>query len=437
MLLEPISNQETFVTLDTRPLVEFPAAPATIEETGLDLGFLADLALKSLYFAGNVQGADLAERLALPQSITSDVLAFLRRERMLEVTGGSGLSPLTLTYTLTSAGMARATSSLAMSGYSGPTPIPLDEYFEYVRRQSVQNVEITRSMVEESLSGLVLPQHTIDLIGAAISSKRAFLMYGTSGNGKSTAAEALRDALPGHILIPHAVEVMHQVIQVFDPSTHEPVEDPPVRTEDGRSLDSRWVLIKRPIVLAAGELAPSHLELILDDVAKTYEAPIQMKANGGMLVIDDFGRQHLDAAYLLNRWIVPLEKGVDNLSLHSGVRFQTPFDVIPLFVTNRRPSDLVDDAFLRRIRYKIEIPSPDREHFIEILRRECERNELAYDADVANYLADEYFEKAERDMRGCHPRDLVEAIAASARYQATERVLSKESIDEACRNYFA
>jgi len=425
------------LTLDTKPLVDLPGAPTTIEETGLDLGFLADLTLKSLYFAGNVMGADLAERLALPQNVAVDVLSFLRRERMLEVTGGSGLSPITLTYTLTSAGMGRATSSLAMSGYSGPTPIPLDVYFEYVKRQSVHNVEITRDMVEESLESLVLAQHTIDLIGSAISSKRAFLIYGTSGNGKSTAAEALRDALPGHILIPHAIEVMHQVIQVFDPSTHEPVEDPPVRTADGKALDTRWVLIKRPIVLAAGELAPSHLELILDDVAKTYEAPIQLKANGGMLVIDDFGRQHLDAAYLLNRWIVPLEKGMDNLSLHSGVRFQSPFDVIPLFVTNRRPSDLVDDAFLRRIRYKIEIPDPDRERFIEILRRECQRNEIKYDQEIADYLVDEYFEKAGRDMRGCHPRDLVEAIAASARYQSTERVLSKETIDEACKNYFA
>jgi predicted ATPase with chaperone activity len=425
------------VTLDTRPLVDLPAAPATVEETGLDLGFLADLTLKSLYFAGNVVGADLAERLALPQNITADVLGFLRRERMLEVTGGSGLSPITLSYALTSAGMARATSSLAMSGYSGPAPIPLDQYFEYVHRQSVQNVDITRDMVEEALGHLVLAQNTIDLIGSALSSKRAFLIYGTSGNGKSTAAEALRDALPGHILIPHAIEVMHQVIQVFDPSTHEPVENPPVRTDDGRALDARWVLIKRPIVLAAGELAPSHLELILDDVAKTYEAPIQMKANGGMLVIDDFGRQHLDAAYLLNRWIVPLEKGIDNLSLHSGVRFQSPFDVIPLFVTNRRPSDLVDDAFLRRIRYKIEIPSPDRERFIEILRRECERNELSYDPAIATYLVEEYFEKPERDMRGCHPRDLVEAIAASASYRGTIRALTRETIDEACRNYFA
>jgi predicted ATPase with chaperone activity len=423
--------------LENSQVVDFPPAPRSIEDTGLDLGFLADLTLKVLYFAGNAMGADLSGRLALPHNITADILGFLRRERMLEVTGGSGLSPITLTYALTSAGTARATASLAMSGYAGAAPVPLDQYFEYVRRQSVLNTEISRDMVEAALSVLVLDQHTIDLIGSAISAKKAFLIYGTSGNGKSTAAEALRDALPGRIIIPHAIEALHQVIQVFDPAVHELVEGAPTQTEEGRAIDSRWMLIERPLVLAAGELAPSHLELILDDVARTYEAPIQMKANGGMLVIDDFGRQHLDAAYLLNRWIVPLEKGIDNLSLHSGVRFQVPFDVIPVFVTNKRPADLADDAFLRRIRYKIEISSPDHERFLKILERECERNEVRYDAKAADYLLDHYFLQPSREIRGCHPRDLVEAIASSASYKGTERALTQETLDEACTNYFA
>ncbi len=189
-------------------------------------------------------------------------------------------------------------------------------------------------------------------------------------------------------------------------------------------------------MVAAGELAPNHLELIIDDVHRTYEAPIQMKANGGLLVIDDFGRQHLDAAYLLNRWIIPLEKGIDILSLHNGTRFQVPFDAIPIFVTNRRPADLADEAFMRRIRYKVEIPGPDEELFLEILRRECERNEVRYDEDAARYLLEEYFRKPGRPLRGCQPRDLVEAIAAAASYQHKERALSREAVDDACANYF-
>jgi len=412
-------------------IVEYPQAAATVADLGLDLGFLADLVLKTLYYAGNVSGAELCDRLAIPVNPASDILSFLRRERLCEVTGGSGLSPASFNYTLTAAGLERATAAIALSGYVGPAPVPLSTYFDYVRRQSVQNVEITREMIERALSGLVLDQRTIDLIGQAFSAKRAFLLYGASGNGKSTAADSLRDALPGNILIPYAVQVMHQVIQLYDPNTHELADEP-----RPRNADLRWITIKRPLVSAAGELAASHLELVRDDVHKTYEAPIQMKANGGLLIIDDFGRQQLDAAYLLNRWIVPLEKGIDNLSLHNGARFQVPFDVIPLFITNRNPADLADDAFLRRIRFKVEIPGPDSDRFIEILKRECQKNRIEYNQAAARHLLDKYFKKTGREMRGCHPRDIVEAIAAAAAYRGADRALSPAAIDEACAAYF-
>ena len=424
------------ITETEQPTTEQPAAPATVEDLGLDLGFVADLTLKTLYFAGNVSGGELCDRMALPVNVTGEILGFLRRERLCEVTGGSGLSAATLNYTLTEAGLERATAALAMSGYVGPAPVPLDTYFGYVRDQSIMKVGLSRERIETALSALVLDQRTVDLVGQAISSKRAFLIFGASGNGKSAAADCLRSVLPGNILIPRAVQVMHQVIQVFDPSSHEIVGEPGARTAGGRMSDQRWVLIKRPVVFAAGELAASHLELVLDEVHKTYEAPIQMKANGGLLVIDDFGRQQLDAAYLLNRWIVPLEKGIDNLSLHNGARFQVPFDVIPMFITNRRPAELADDAFLRRIRYKVEISGPDTERFIEILKRECQKNNLEYRQAAARHLIDKYFKKSGREMKGCHPRDIVEAIAAAARYQGTDRALTNATIDEACSQYF-
>jgi predicted ATPase with chaperone activity len=416
--------------------MEHPAAPATVGDLGLDLGFVADLMLKTLYFAGNVSGSELCDRMALPVNVTGEILGFLRRERLCEVTGGAGISPASLYYILTEAGLERAAAALAMSGYVGPAPVPLDTYFEYVRGQSIMNVSITRERIEEALSSLVFDQRTVDLVGQAISSKRAFLLYGPSGNGKSAAADCLANVLPGSILIPRSVQVMHQVIQVYDPSSHEVIGDPTTRTTEGKMADQRWLLIKRPVVLAAGELAASHLELVLDDVYKTYEAPIQMKANGGLLIIDDFGRQQLDAAYLLNRWIVPLEKGIDNLSLHNGARFQTPFDVIPMFITNKHPTDLADDAFLRRIRYKVHIPGPNDERFFEILKRECEANGLEYHQPAARHLIDKFFKKPGREMRGCHPRDIVEAIAAAARYQGTDRALTNATVDEACLQYF-
>ena len=374
---------------ETGQTVEQPTAPISVADLGLDLGFIADLTLKTLYFAGNASGGELCDRMALPVNVTAEIMGFLRRERLCEVTGGTGLSPATLYYALTDAGLERATSALALSGYVGPAPIPLETYFEYVRNQSVMKTNISRDVIERALAALVLDQRTVDLVGQAMSSMRAFLIYGASGNGKSAIADCLRAVLPGNILIPRAVQVMHQVIQVFDPSSHEVVGEPGARTSAGRMSDQRWVQIKRPVVLAAGELAASHLELVLDEVHKTYEAPIQMKANGGLLVIDDFGRQQLDAAYLLNRWIVPLEKGIDNLSLHNGARFQVPFDVIPMFITNREPTELADDAFLRRIRYKVQIPGPDATQFVEILKRECEKNDLEYHQTAARHLISE------------------------------------------------
>jgi predicted ATPase with chaperone activity len=425
-------------TAEERPVVlqlERTESPSSVAETGLDPGFLADLTLKTLYFGGNISGSDLVDRLHLSLNVVTEVLDFLRRQRMVETTGGVGLSAATLQYALSNAGIERASAALAQSGYVGPAPVPLEAYFAQVRRQSVLNVDISKEDIEDSLSGLVLAERTRALVGQALSSKKATMIYGASGNGKSTMAEALRDALPGELLLPHAVEVMHQVIQVYDHNVHHVIEAPS-RNSAGRVVDPRWMVVKRPVVLAAGELAPSHLELILDETYKTYEAPIQMKANGGILVIDDFGRQHLDAAYLLNRWIVPLERGLDNLSLRNGARFQTPFDVIPLFVTNKTPNELVDEGFLRRIRYKVEIPSPTPELFYEILEQECSRNGVTYNKTAAKYLLDEHFEKFGREIRGCQPRDIVEAIAAAARYSGKERALTRATIDDACENYF-
>jgi predicted ATPase with chaperone activity len=416
--------------------LERPSAPTSVEETGLDPGLLTDLVLKTLYFAGNVRGDELSTQLALPLHVTSTLLNLLRREKLCAPTGGSSVSVAGLNYALTATGLERAASVLSMDGYVGPAPVPLADYFDVVRRQSVHDLEITREAIEGSLVNLVLKQSTLDRIGQAVSSKRAVLLYGGSGNGKSTVAEDLGRAFPGTILIPHAVEVMHQIIRVFDPSTHEPIEEDPATRGNSRMVDRRWNLIKRPLVFAAGELASSHLEVVLDPVHKTYEAPIQMKANGGLLVIDDFGRQQLDAAYLVNRWIVPLEKGVDNLSLPNGASFHSPFDVVPIFVTNMQPADLADEAFLRRFRYKVEIPPPDADLFIEILKRECAANETVYDEGAADYLVEEHFVKPGRQMRGCHPRDIVEAIVAADRYQGREPALTKHAIDDACEIYF-
>jgi predicted ATPase with chaperone activity len=417
--------------------IERPVAPGTVAGTGLDIGVLTDLALKTLYVASNIEGYEIAKRLGLSVTATMEVLGFLRRERLCEVTGGTGRAEGTLRFVLTSAGLERTLAALATSGYVGPAPVLLPDYVDQVRRQSIHHVDVPRQKIEESLSHLVLPKQTLDLIGQAVSSKRATIIYGASGNGKTSAAVGLSRALPGHILIPYAIEVMREIIQVYDPSTHEAVDAADGGESAGSAKpDRRWVVIKRPTVFAAGELAANHLELMLDEVHKRYEAPIQMKANGGFLIIDDFGRQHLDAVYLLNRWVTPLERQIDYLSLNTGARFEVPFDTIPVFVSNKPPAELADDAFVRRIRYKVEIPGPDSSIFIEILKRECERNSVAYDEAAANHFMDAYSSNGLRDMRGCHPRDIVETIADGARYQGAERALTPSTIDEACKHYF-
>ena len=413
--------------------LELPPAPLSVEETGVESGLLVDLALKTVYFAGNPSGAEVAEQMALPLAVVQEILAFLRREHLCEVTGGSGTSPSTFLYALTGEGVSRVSKVLELGGYVGPAPVPLADYIQQVEHQSIGREVLTSQDIESSLSHLVFSADTLDRLGRAVSSGKATLFFGPSGNGKTATAEGLRKAFQGNIIIPYAVEVQRQIIRIYDPSCHEAVEAATRRSP--AVVDRRWLVIRRPAVFAAGELATSHLELGLDPVQKTYEAPIQMKANGGLLVIDDFGRQKLHASYLLSRWIVPLEQGVDTLTLHTGVRLRVPFDVIPLFLTNLPPASLADDAFLRRIRYKVEIPNPTREEFLEILRRECQRYEVAYREDGAQHLVERYYVGAGREMRGCQPRDIVEAIADAARYRGSPRVLSPEAVDQAAATY--
>lgn len=413
---------------------ELPPAPLSVEETGLDSGLLVDLALKTVYFAGNPLGAEVAERMALPLGVAQEILGFLRHEHLCEVTGGSGTSSASFRYALTGEGALRANQALELNGYVGPAPVPLADYIQQVEHQSIHREVLTRGDIEASLSHLVFSADTLERLGRAVSSGKATLVYGPSGNGKTTAAESLRDALHGNIIIPHAVEVLRQVIHLYDPACHEVVDAPTKRSQS--MVDRRWMVVRRPVVFAAGELAASHLELSLDPAQKAYEAPIQMKANGGLLIIDDFGRQQLRASYLLSRWIVPLEQGVDTLTLHTGARFRVPFDAIPIFSTNLPPSSLTDDAFLRRIRYKVEIPNPTTEEFLEILGRECRQYGVAYSEEGAQHLLKRYFADTGREMRGCQPRDIVEAIADAARYRGSERVLSPEAVDKAAASYF-
>ena len=423
--------------------VQTPSEPRSIADTGLTLGFLSELVLKHIYFAGTLAGQQLADDLKLPfLGVVDQVLNFLKEEEYIDIAGADGgFFERSFQYIVTTRGRAKTNEVLNRTQYAGPTPVPLDSYIDAVNRHSVGSMVIDQGMIREAFSDLVLNPKVLDQIGPAANSARSLFLYGPPGNGKTTIAEGLARVLQGNVLIPYAIEIDGQIIKVYDPLNHTTL--PPLPHTDADSMlppppraDNRWVVCKRPIVVVGGELLLQQLELILDPVAKVYEAPYQMKANGGIFLIDDFGRQQCRPHDLLNRWIVPLERKQDYLALQTGKKLQVPFDVLIVFSTNLDPKQLVDDAFLRRIRHKIEIPNPSPNEFREIFRRVCHGKGIAYNDEGLRYLLQEHYLKLNRDLRGCHPRDICDQVLDEAKYRSIAPNLTKELIDRACAAYF-
>lgn len=418
------------------PVVESRPEPTTIAETGLTREFLYELALKSMYYTGTATAAELVDALGLSGSVVQEILSALSRERLIMVLGGETARPMSYQYTITDQGIERALAAMERTQYVGVAPVPFAVYVEQVERQRIRGLALTREQVERALSDLVLDESTRLHVGRAAASRKPTLVYGASGNGKTTIAQALGGTVSGEILIPYAIEVLGHVVRLYDPSKHVRVEEPATGPGVHRSRrhDRRWVCIQRPSIWAGGELTRHSLELVWDERSKTYEAPLQLKANGGTLIIDDFGRQQIPAVELLNRWIVALEGGVDHLTFHTGQTLAIPFDVLVLFSTNLDPAHLADDAFLRRIRYKIEVRNPTEQEFRQIFRREAEKHGLAYDDSVVDHILRTWYDG--RELRGCHPKDIVEAVLDAARYEGREPVLTRDAVDDACRTYF-
>ncbi len=411
-----------------------PPEPQNIEQTGLSLGFLSDLALKTLYLRGQMTAAEIAASLGLPlPNVTDKVLDFLKGEHLVEIRGGAGLSAATYQYVVVDRGSEKAQEALARSQYVGKAPVPLTAYVASVKGQSIANVQVTEEELVRAFAHLVIPRETLTQLGPAFNSGRSIFLFGPPGNGKTTIAEVLVTLLRGEMVIPYAVEIDQQIIKVFDPVYHRVAIDPIVA--ERLRFDHRWVVSKRPVVITGGELTLETLDLIFDDVSKFYEAPFQMKANGGIFLVDDFGRQRVSPKDLLNRWIVPLEKRVDYLTLHTGKKTEIPFDMLIVFSTNLDPSDLVDEAFLRRIRYKIGIEAPSVEQYEEIFRRMCQRKGIEYKAEALSQIL-AYYRKKNIGMRSCHPRDIIEQIIDTARFLGKAPALTADLLELACESYF-
>ena len=421
-----------------------PSAPRTIEDTELSVGFLADLVLKILYYEGYISGYEVAESIRLPfNNITDRILEFLKRDRFIEVKGTSGgaYAEAAYEYVITGKGIERAREIMDRNQYAGPAPVTLESYMSATSRQALQNLAVGPNQVRSALSHLVLSQKALDQIGPAVNSSRSIFLFGHPGNGKTTIAEAIGFMiLQDEMYIPHAVEVNGQVIKVYDAISHKKIPDEINAkygvTGESQRLDRRWIRIRRPVVVTGGELTLESLDLNWDDSKKFYEAPLQMKANGGMFLIDDFGRQKIRPRDLLNRWIVPLEKRFDYLTLQTGNVIQIPFDMLIIFATNLEPRDLVDEAFLRRIRHKIDVQDPTFDEYREIFKQVAHTRGIEYSERMLTYLLQEYYVQSDRELRACHPRDILDHLTDIARFRAIPPNMTKELIDQACEGYF-
>ena len=416
------------------PEIALPPEPQSIEQTGLTLSFIADLALKTLYLRGQMTMAELSTALGLPiVNVIDKVMDFLKGERLVEIRGGSGLSSASYQFVIVDRGSEKAQEALARSQYVGKAPVPLQAYLDAVKRQTISNISVTQEELAQAFSHMVIPRETLQQLGPAVNSGKSIFLFGPPGNGKTTIAEVLVSLLRGEVVLPYAVEVDQQIIKVYDQVYHRAALDPVVA--DRLRFDHRWVVSKRPIVMTGGELTLETLDLIYDDTSKFYEAPFQMKANGGIFMVDDFGRQRVSPKDLLNRWIVPLEKRVDYLTLHTGKKLEIPFDMLIIFSTNLDPADLVDEAFLRRIRYKIGIEAPTVAQYEEIFKRMCARKQIDYKSEAMSQILAHYRRK-NLGLRSCHPRDILEQLTDTARFLGRPAQLTPDLIDMACDSYF-
>lgn len=422
-----------------------PPPVRSVEDTGLSELWLVDLALKILYFQGSLSGFKIAEAMALPfAGLVDQILETMKREKLVEVKSSQmGLGEGSYQYAITGAGVARAREALERSQYAGPAPVPIKDYNEAIRLQAGKRPVVTQRIMRQLLAHLVLSEKVFHKIGPAVNSGTSIFLYGPPGNGKTSIARAIGNLmLQQTMYIPYALYVDGQVVKLFDSVNHQLVPDEGATKtgtgglRTGARRDPRWVRIRRPFIVVGGELTLEGLDLVFDDVNKYYEAPFQVKANGGILLIDDFGRQLVRPRDLLNRWIVPLENRVDFLTLHTGRKIEVPFHVLIIFSTNLPPKDLVDEAFLRRLRHKIEIGDPSYQEYREIFRRVAKAKGVAYSDRGLAYLLQEWYIKHNRKLRASHPRDLCDQIIDIARYLGVEPALTRDLVDRAAESYF-
>jgi hypothetical protein len=421
------------MTMKTLALPE----PRSLKDTGIGADQVEQLLVKTLY-SGEATGHDVTERMRLPYTILEPIVERVRIERLVEVRGTTGSSGAGFRYALTDLGRDRARQYLDINQYIGAAPVPLAAYVAEIRERSTTRGYLDRERLARGFSHLIVSDRMLEQLGPAANANKAIFLYGAPGNGKTVIGEGLGRTIGEEMRIPHAIEVDSHIITMFDPVNHQALDEAPgpASVIAAEPRDRRWVRITRPVVAVGGELTLEMLDLTFNPLSRFYEAPIQLKANGGVFLVDDFGRQRIRPQELLNRWIVPLESRIDYLTLHTGKKFQVPFDVLVVFATNLDPASLADEAFLRRIPYKIPIVDPTTDEFSRIFDLNCRRRGLRFHQVMVAYLQRRHYGPMGRPLRSCHPRDLLDQVTALCRYRGVEPSITRELLDAACASYF-
>jgi hypothetical protein len=419
-----------------------PIPPKTVSDTGLTVPFLYDMVLRAIYNRGRMTGSELAAELKLNYSVLAPILPLMRKQTLIDIVGQKGQGDASFEYEIKPPkGSLALQDALDKTTYSGPAPVPFDDYVESVAAQTVRNLVVTRRSIQKAFQDLVITPEVFNEIGPAINSAASIFLFGYPGNGKTSIAERITRLMGDDIFVPFAVEANGQVIKVYDPIVHTKVEGP---RDDGIesvflkeiTWDERYVRVKRPTIVTGGELTMEMLDLKYNSVGKFYEAPLQMKANGGIFMIDDFGRQQVRAMDLLNRWIVPLEKRYDYLTTVTGTKVEVPFDELLIFSTNLDPTQLADEAFLRRIKFKIEVRDPTEYQWRQIWRLVCKGRNVEYDDAGIDYLVEKWYKPEGRPFRMCQPRDILDQMISIAKYNMEKVSFTPDLIDAGCITYF-
>ncbi len=437
------------------PAATAPPAPLTLRQTGLSLGTITDLILKQLYLQGNLLGIQFARQMRLPFTVVEEGLKFLKDDKCIEVASGDLVGPVSYRFNLTDLGRKRAREAFEQCRYVGPAPVPLEAYVPQCRRQTVTGTECSAEALQRAFGNMIIRNNLMDELGPAVCSGKSIFVYGPPGNGKTMIAKALGNFLNmygGDIYVPYAIFAESSIITIFDPTIHRPTDNADVLDQissenEGGSItdpffsrqsppfDLRWRRVRRPVVITAGELTLEMLDLRYHSSSNFYTAPLHIKANCGVFLIDDFGRQIVSPRDLLNRWILPLEERVDFLTLATGRKFSVPFEQLIIFSTNLDPRELVDEAFLRRIQHKIEVGPPDRGLYTEIFKLCCAQRTIEFNPKCLSYLYETFYDKGKLP-RSSDPRDLLEIVRSICRFRRQDVVITEELMAEAAHRFF-